>query len=115
MATLTRVHPVSTTVNVETAGNLQFFTVDYQVDMSAKTGPESTQAAVLKAIHDTSTIIAIGPLGNSNTEQTFAVEGIGGDNVIAANLDLMFDELGTVDGVDCTAFTTTLKDLVIAV
>jgi subtilase family serine protease len=115
MATLTRVHPVSTQYNVEFIGNIQFFTVDYQVDMSAKTGPESAQAAVYKAIHDTSTIIAIGALGNSNTEQTFAVEAIGGDNVIAANLDLMFDELGTVDGVDCTAFVTTLKDLYIAV
>ena len=115
MATLTRVHPVTTEYNVEFIGNIQFFTVDYQVDMSAKTGPESTQPAVYKAIHDTSTIIAIGALGNSNTEQTFAVEAIGGDNVIAADLDAMFDQLGTVDGVDCTAFTTTLKDLYIAV
>ena len=115
MAVVTRVHPVATTLGVETAGNLQFFTVDYIVDMSAKTGPESTQAAVLKEIHDTSTIIAIGPLGNSNTEQTFAVEAIGGDNVTKAALEAAFDALGTVDSVAMGDLTVTLKDLYVAV
>ncbi len=115
MAVLTRVHPVSTETGVETAGNLQFFTVDYIVDVSTKTGPESTQAAALKAIQDTSTIIAVGPLGNSNTEQTFAVEAIGGDNVTAAALEAAFDLLGTVDSVACGDFTVTLKDLYVAV
>ena len=115
MAVLTRVHPVSTTTGVETAGNLQFFTITYPSDVSAKTGPESTQAAVLRAIQDTSTIIAIGPLGNSDTEQTFAVEAIGGDNVTAAALDAAFDALGTVDSINCANVTTTLKDLYVAV
>jgi acetylglutamate kinase len=115
MATLTKTHPVSTVTGVETAGNLQFFTVDYIVDMSGKTGPESAQQAALKAIQDTSTIVAIGPLGNSDTEQTFAVEAIGGDNVTKAALEAAFDTLGTVDSVNCADFTVTLKDLYVAV
>ena len=115
MAVVTRVHPVATTLGVETAGNLQFFTITYPSDVSAKTGPESTQAAVIGAIQDTSTIIAIGPLGNSDTEQTFAVEAIGGDNVTAAALDAAFDALGTVDSINCANVTTTLKDLYVAV
>jgi hypothetical protein len=115
MAVVTRVHPVATTLGVETAGNLQFFTVDYIVDVSTKTGPESAQAAAIKAIQDTSTIIAMGPLGNSDTEQTFAVEAIGGDNVTKAALEAAFDALGTVDSVAMGDLTVTLKDLYVAV
>ena len=115
MAVVTSVHPVATTLGVETAGNLQFFTVDYIVDVSGKTGPESAQAAAIKAIQDTSTIIAMGPLGNSDTEQTFAVEAIGGDNVTKAALEAAFDALGTVDSVAMGDLTVTLKDLYVAV
>ena len=115
MAVLTRIHPVTSAIGVETAGNLQFFTVTYPSDVSAKTGPESTQEAVKRAIGDLATIIAIGTLGNSDTEQTFAVEAIGGDNVTTALLDAAFDALGTVDGINCTNVTSTLKDFYIAV
>ena len=115
MATVTRTHPVTTEYDVEFNGNLQFFTVTYPGAVNAKTGPESTQAAVHRAIGDVATIIAIGALGNSNTEQTFAVEAIGGDNVTAAALDAAFDALGTVDSINCANVTTTLKALYIAV
>ena len=115
MAVVTRVHPVATTLGVETAGNLQFFTVDYIVAVSGKTGPESAQAAAIKAIQDTSTIIAMGPLGNSDTEQTFAVEAIGGDNGTKAAREAAFDALGTVDSVAMGDLTVTLKDLYVAV
>ena len=115
MATLTKTHPVATTLGVETNGNLQFFTVDYINAVNASTGPAGAQAAVLRAVQDTSTIIAIGPLGNSNTEQTFAVEGMGGDNVVAATLQAAIRALGTVDGVDLSGATVTLKDLYVAV
>jgi len=115
MAVVTRVHPVTSAIGVETAGNLQFFTITYPSAVNAKTGPESTQEAVKRAIGDLATIIAIGPLGNSNTEQTFAVEAIGGDNVTTALLDAAFDALGTVDSINCANVTTTLKDLYVSV
>ena len=115
MATVTRVHPVTSAIGVESIGNLQFFTVTYPSDVSGKTGPESTQEAVKRAIMDTATIVAIGPLGNSDTEHTFAVEAIGGDIITAAALDAAFDALGTVDSINCANVTTTLKDLYVAV
>ena len=73
MAVVTRVHPVTSAINVEVAGNLQFFTITYPGAVNAKTGPESTQEAVKRAIGDLATILAIGPLGNSNTERTYMV------------------------------------------
>lgn len=115
MAVVTRVHPVVTELGVETAGNLQFFTIDYINAINASTGPEGAQAAVIKSVQDTSTIIAVGPLGNTNTEQTFAVEGIGGDNLVAATLQTAIRALGTVDAVDLSNATVTLKDLYVAV
>lgn len=115
MATVTRVHPVTSAIGVESIGNLQFFTVTYPADVTTKTGPESTQEAVKRAVMDTVTIVAIGTLGNTGTEQTFAVEAIGGDIITAAALDAAFDALGTVDSINCANVTTTLKDLYIAV
>jgi len=115
MATVTRVHPAVSAIGVESIGNLQFFTVTYPSDVSAKTGPESTQEAVKRAIMDTATIVAVGPLGNSDTEQTFAVEAIGGDNITKARLDVEFDNLGTVDSINCANVVATLKTLYIVV
>jgi hypothetical protein len=115
MATVTRTHPVTTEYDVEFNGNLQFFTVTYPSDVSGKTGPESTQAAVHRTIGDIATVIAVGALGNSSTEQTFAVEGIGGDIVVKAALDTAFDALGTVDSINCANVSVTLKPLYIAV
>jgi len=107
MALLTRTHPVATKNNTESVGNLQFLTVDY-VATAASTGPEGAQAAVLKAVAATATIVAVGPMLDANTQQTFAVEAISGDNVVAATLQTAIRALGTVDSVDLSNATATL-------
>ena len=66
----------------------------------------------MRAIEDTAVIIAAGPLGNSNTEQTFMVEG---NNVVVATLQTAIQALGTYDSVNVSAATVTAKTLVIAV
>jgi hypothetical protein len=111
MATLTKTHPAATTVNVEVSQNLTFFTVDY-VNANASAGPEGAQQAVLKAIQDTATIVAIGPLLDTNSQQTFAVEATGGDGtVVASTLQTAIRALGTVDTVDLSSSTVTLTKL----
>ena len=107
MATLTKTHPVATTTDVEHGQNLHFFTVDY-VNANASTGPEGAQQAVLRAIEDTATIACIGPLLDTNSQQTFAVEATGGNGtVVAATLQAAVRALGTVDSVDLSGATVT--------
>ena len=69
-------NPPATTTAVSTAPTpeVSFFSVDYINSVSGSAGPRGAQAAVLFKIQETLTIIDIGPLTNSNTEQTFAVE-----------------------------------------
>lgn len=112
MAKLTKTHPVATTTDVEVGQNLTFFTIDYINAINGSAGPEGAQQAVLNAIQDTATIAAIGPLVNSNTEQTFAVEATGGNGtVVAATLQTAVRALGTVDSVDLSSSTVTLTKL----
>ena len=107
MATLTKTHPAATTTDTEHGQNLHFFTVDY-VNANASTGPEGAQQAVLRAIEDTATIACIGPLLDTNSQQTFAVEATGGNGtVVAATLQTAIRALGTVDGVDLSGATVT--------
>ena len=111
MATLTKTHPAATTTDVEVSQNLTFFTVDY-VAANASTGPEGAQQAVLRAIEDTATIAAIGPLLDTNSQQTFAVQATGGNGtVVAATLQAAVRALGTVDSVDLSNSTVTLTKL----
>ena len=113
MAGITKVNPATTTLGYEVVGkDVQFFTIDYIQDISTKPGPNSAQKAVLDVIGTTSTILAAGPLGNSNTEQTFMVEGT--DTVVAATLQAAIRALGTVDGFDHSDDTVALKTLIIA-
>jgi acetylglutamate kinase len=76
MATPAAVNPAATTLNVEQVGrNISFFTVDYILDVTASSGPGQTQQLVLNTIQTLHTIIAIGPLADGGTQQTFAIEG----------------------------------------
>ena len=114
MAGQVKVNPAATTIPSNVVGkDLQFFTVDYIADISSKTGPLSAQKAAIDAIQTTCTILAAGPLGNSNTEQTFMVEG--SDVTVAATLQALIRTLGTHDSVDVSNATVTAKTLVIAV
>jgi hypothetical protein len=114
MAGITKVNPATTTLGYEVIGkDAQFFTVDYINAINASNGPNGAQKAVLDTISTTATILSAGPLGNSNTEQTFMTEGT--DSVVAATLQAAIRALGTVDSVDLSGATVTDKTLYIAV
>jgi hypothetical protein len=110
----TKVNPAATTVPAQMIGkDIQLFTVDYINAVNGSAGPLGVQKAVLDTIMQTATIIAAGPLGNSNTEQTFMTEGA--DSVVVATLQAAIRALGTHDSVDVSAATVTAKTLTIAV
>ena len=110
----TKVNPAATTVPANMIGkDIQLFTVDYINAVNGSAGPNGVQSAVLDKIMQTATIIAAGPLGNGNTEQTFMTEG--SDSVVVATLQADIRTLGTHDGVDVSTATVTAKTLVIAV
>ena len=110
MASITRTHPVTHAINIDSGHGypLQIFTVDYINAVNAANGPEDTQALTAQAIGATAQIIVMGPLGNSNTEQTFVTEGA--DNVVVATLQAAIRALGTASGttdVDVSTATVT--------
>ena len=110
----TKVNPAATTVPAQMIGkDIQLFTVDYINAVNGSAGPLGVQKAVLDSIMQTATIIAAGPLGNSNTERTFITEGT--DSVVVATLQADIRALGTHDSVDVSAATVTAKTLTIAV
>jgi len=115
----TKVNPVATTVPANMIGkDIQLFTVDYINAVNGSAGPNGAQKAVIDLIQTTATIIAVGPLGNSNTEQTFMTEGA--DSVVVATLQALIRVTGpaangTVDSVDMSAATVAAKTLTIAV
>jgi len=114
MAGLTRANPTATTLGYEVIGKeAQFFTIDYINAINGSAGPDGAQQAVLETIMGTATILAAGPLGNSNTEQTFMTEG--GAAVVVGTLQAAIRALGTVDGVNLSSATVTAKDFYIAV
>ena len=103
MPSVTRSHPAATSTDVEMMGaNMSFFTVDY-VATNASTGPEGAQAASHNCISYHNNVVAIGPMLDSNTQQTFAVEG----TPVAATLQAAIRALGTVDGVNLGSATVT--------
>jgi|TARA_B100001093_G_scaffold133732_1_gene126429 heptaprenylglyceryl phosphate synthase len=117
MASVTRTHPVTHAIDVEMVGHpLQIFTVDYINAVDGANGPEDTQALVAQAINQTASILVMGPLGNSNTEQTFVTEGA--DNVVVGTLQTAIRALGTTSGttdVDVSTATVTAKTFTVAV
>ena len=106
MAGITKVNPAATTTNYEVVGkDISFFTVDYINAINGSAGPAGAQKAVLDTIMTTATIIAAGPLVDTNTQQTFAVEGA--DTVVPATLQAAIRALGTVDSVNLGSATVT--------
>ena len=114
MAGQVKVNPAATTVPSNVIGkDIQIFTVDYINAVNGSAGPLGVQKAVIDTIQQTCTILAAGPLGNSNTEQTFIIEG--SDPVVVATLQADIRALGTHDSVNVSSATVTAKTLVIAV
>jgi len=116
MATFTRTNPAATTVPFENVGkDLTIFTVDYVNAVNGSAGPEGAQAAVLNTIQQMHTILVAGPLGNTNTEQTFIIEGPLFTPTGGSDLQAQIQALGTVDGVDLSSATVNTKTFYVAV
>lgn len=112
MASFTQVNPTATTTNYEVVGrDINFFTVDYINAVDGSAGPSGAQAAVLKQIMKLHTIIAAGPLLDSNTQQTFAIEGPLYTPQSGQTLQQDIRDLGTVDSVDLSGATVTATKL----
>ena len=90
--------------------DISIFSLDYIVAIDGSAGPSGAQQAVLQAIQESRVILAAGPLSNSNTEQTFIIEG-----ELDSGLQSRIQALGTVDGVDLSGTTATAQALSIAV
>lgn len=115
MADLTRVHPTATpTFPVSMGGsteNITYLEVDYLAAVNAKTGPESTIAAVAKVLGNYGTIVYQGPLFDGNTRQIVALEGMVGDDEDVADFATMtviqtaVRALGTVDSINLASAT----------
>tara|TARA_B100000965_G_C19171741_1_gene574903 strand:- start:65 stop:409 length:345 start_codon:yes stop_codon:yes gene_type:complete len=90
--------------------DVSIFSLDYIVAIDGSAGPSGAQQAVLQAIQESRVILAAGPLSNSNTEQTFIIEG-----ELDSGLQGRIQALGTVDGVDLSGTTATAQTLSIAV
>jgi len=107
MPSVSKAHPTAASTNVEMMGaDMSFFTVDY-VNANASTGPDGAQAAAHTVISNTNTIVAIGPMLDTNSQQTFAVEG----TLDAATMQAAIRALGTVDGVNLGSSTVTATKL----
>jgi len=116
MATFTRTNPAATSVPFENVGkDLTIFTLDYVNAVNGSAGPEGAQAAVLNTIQQMHTILVAGPLGNSNTEQTFIIEGPLFTPTGGSTLQAQLQALGTVDGVDLSSTTVNAKTFYVAV
>lgn len=122
MAAVTRTNPAAVTTDYEVVGKtLTFFTVDYVNAINGSDGPEGAHAKVLETIGANATIVMAGPLLDTNTQQTFAVEG-DFDGITAtwdgtnsetwyADLEDRIQALGTVDSVDLSGATVTATKL----
>ena len=107
MPSVSKAHPTAASTNVEMMGaDMSFFTVDF-VNANASTGPDGAQAAAHTVISNTNTIVAIGPMLDTNSQQTFAVEG----TLAAATMQAAIRALGTVDGVNLGSSTVTATKL----
>ena len=108
---VTKVNPTATTTNYEVIGKeITFFTVDYVNAINGSAGPAGAQVAVQNTIMNVATIIAAGPLLDSNTQQTFAVERDLTSTEITA-LQTAIQALATYDSVDLSSATVTATKL----
>ena len=99
--------------------DLVFFIVDYVNAINASTGKDGAQDQVRKVLAQYGTIVAIGPLVDSNTQQVFAFEGrpgAGGSSnnssaEMAAVMQTAIRALGTVDSISLASATVTSTGL----
>lgn len=99
--------------------DLEFFIVDYVNAVNGSDGKDEVQDQVRKVLANYGTIVAIGPLVDSNTQQVFAFEGTpgaaGSSNNTAAEvasvMQVAVRALGTVDSISLSSATVTATGL----
>lgn len=99
--------------------DLEFYIVDYINAVNGSTGKDGAQDQVRKVLAQYGTIVAIGPLVDSNTQQVFAFEGrpgAGGSSnnssaEMAAVMQTAIRALGTVDSISLASATVTSTGL----
>lgn len=122
MAGVTKVNPAVAETNWEVVGkDLGFFTVDYISDVSGSLAPDEVVDSVYRTIQQLTTIVAAGPLFDSGTQQTFAVEPLllsgaadPAENDQITQIQNAIQALGTVDSIDLSSATVTATGLAIA-
>ena len=110
---ISKANPSATTTgsaSEDIGKDISIFSIDYINAINGSAGPNGAQQAVLQAIQESRVILAAGPLSNSNTEQTFIIEG-----ELDSGLQARIRALGTVDSVDLSGATATAQALSIAV
>ena len=114
MASITRVHPVSTPTFPVSLGasaeDVIFVEIDYLAAANAKTGPESALTAVTNMLGTFGTIVYEGPLYDSNTKQLFGIERCTTDTAVAnfgtmTVIQAALRALGTVDSLNLSSAT----------
>jgi len=95
MAELAKAHPASITTGVEMVGpDLTFVTITYPATMAAETNGSGTALAGLAAVQQVvakrNSIVAVGPLFTTGTQQTFALEN-GVADPVQFDIDLTAD------------------------
>jgi hypothetical protein len=94
--------------------DLEFYIVDYVAAVNGSDAKDEVQDQVRKVLAQYGTIVAIGPLVDSNTQQVFAFEGrpgAGGSSnntsaEMAAVMQVAIRALGTVDGITLSGNAT---------
>ncbi len=99
--------------------DLVFFIVDYVNAVNASTGKDGAQDQVRKVLGQYGTLVAIGPLVDTNTQQVFVFEGAVGNagssnnsaSEVAAVMQAAIRALGTVDSISLASATVTTTGL----
>jgi len=115
MAGVTKVNPIAATTDWEVIGkDVTWFIVTVAgQDLTASLGPLGAVAAMYNAIQLTTTIVAAGTL--AATVQSFGVEGVYDTaEMEGTGMEQDIKDLGTVDGVDFSGATVTVKTLILA-
>lgn len=95
--------------------DLVFYVVDYVNAVNSSTGKDGAQDQVRKVLGNYGTIVGIGPLYDTNTQQIFVFEGTPGNagaTAVATAMTSAVQALGTVDSVDLSSATVTLTTLI---
>lgn len=112
MAKITKAHPAATNPGAEpfTGPNWRIIAVDYIASVAAETSPDEAQHAAYQALSQHGTIVHVGPLIDSNTQQNFIIETSDTAARMQTSLRALGNSYGT-NSFDFSANTVTATQL----